>query len=71
MLAALIALVLDLLVAWLSFNLWEKPFLDLKRYFASGKPKRTGTVSLNDLESHPNDVGLGASMTQERPGARV
>lgn len=71
LLAALIALVLDLLVAWLSFNLWEKPFLDLKRYFASGKAKPTGAAPLNDLESHPNDVGFGAAMTQQRPGARV
>lgn len=71
LLAALIALALDLLVAWLSFNFWEKRFLDLKRYFASGTPKPIGTVPLNDLESRPNDVGFGVVMTQQRPGARV
>jgi peptidoglycan/LPS O-acetylase OafA/YrhL len=70
LLAASAALVLDLLVAWLSFNLWEKHFLDLKRYFASGTPKPIGTVPSNDLETHPNDAGFGV-MTQQRPGARV
>jgi peptidoglycan/LPS O-acetylase OafA/YrhL len=71
LLAALIALALDLLVAWLSFNYWEKPFLDLKRYFAPRAPKPIGTVPLSDLESHPDDVGFDVVMTQQRPGVRV
>lgn len=71
LLAALVALVLDLLIAWLSFNLWEKRFLDLKRYFGSRAPKPAGTAPLNALETHPNNVGFGAMMKQQRPGARV
>lgn len=71
LLVALVALALDLLVAWLSFNLWEKRFLDLKRYFASGAPKPIGTVPSNDLEGHPNDVGFGVVLTQQHPEARV
>jgi peptidoglycan/LPS O-acetylase OafA/YrhL len=39
LLAVLATLALDLGVAWVSFNLWEKRFLDLKRYFVSGAPK--------------------------------
>ena len=39
LLAALTPLALDLLVAWLSYNPWEKHFLDLKRHFSSGAPK--------------------------------
>ena len=41
---------LDLAVAWVSFNLWEKRFLDLKRYFASGAPKRSPHVATAGIE---------------------
>jgi peptidoglycan/LPS O-acetylase OafA/YrhL len=38
----LLVFVLDLLVAWASFQLWEKRFLDLKRYFpAHGRTVKT------------------------------
>ena len=46
LMAALAALVLDLSVAWLSYNVWEKRFLDLKRYFAPGRPKPVAMASI-------------------------
>lgn len=48
--AMLVALVLDLAVAWLSYNLWEKRFLDLKRFFVSGAPKMATTVQAGGLD---------------------
>jgi peptidoglycan/LPS O-acetylase OafA/YrhL len=39
-LAALATLLIDLAVAWLSFHLWEKRFLDMKRFFAADTPRR-------------------------------
>jgi peptidoglycan/LPS O-acetylase OafA/YrhL len=69
LLVALIALALDLAVAWLSYNFWEKRFLDLKRYFSSGARKPKATASSIELGSHPN--GLGAGLKHQNPGARA
>jgi peptidoglycan/LPS O-acetylase OafA/YrhL len=66
LLAALCALILDLLVAWVSYNLWEKRFLDLKRYFTSGAPKPAVSGPLAD-----HDVGLGVTLKPQQPGARA
>ena len=70
LLAALTALVLDLSVAWLSYNLWEKRFLDLKRYFAPGAPKPVATAPLGDLEGSANAVGF-VPVLERQPGARA
>jgi peptidoglycan/LPS O-acetylase OafA/YrhL len=59
LLAVSAALVLDLTVAWLSFNLWEKRFLDLKRYFASGAPKRGLPVAAACIEPAGQPVRAG------------
>jgi peptidoglycan/LPS O-acetylase OafA/YrhL len=71
LLAAAAALALDLAVAWLSYNLWEKRFLDLKRYFASGAPKSVAIAPSNELESLSTHVGFGAPLERQHPGARA
>jgi peptidoglycan/LPS O-acetylase OafA/YrhL len=40
---AVAILILDLAVAWISFHLWEKRFLDLKRYFPAAGRKAKPT----------------------------
>jgi peptidoglycan/LPS O-acetylase OafA/YrhL len=71
LLAALGALALDLLVAWLSYNLWEKHFLNLKRYFASGAPKPTALAPSNNLENLPTGIGFGSALKRQHPGAHA
>ena len=53
LLVTLGALALDLSVAWLSFNIWEKRFLDLKQYFTSGASKPAALPAAGALESLP------------------
>jgi peptidoglycan/LPS O-acetylase OafA/YrhL len=60
LLAAFGTLVLDLAVAWVSYNLWEKRFLDLKRYFASGGPKRSPHVAASGIEHGGQPVRAGS-----------
>jgi peptidoglycan/LPS O-acetylase OafA/YrhL len=71
LMAALAALVLDLSVAWLSYNVWEKRFLDLKRYFAPGRPKPVAMASLGELDGSASPVGLVVALERQHPGARA
>jgi peptidoglycan/LPS O-acetylase OafA/YrhL len=50
LLAAAGTLGLDLIVAWISYNLWEKFFLDLKKYFPSER-RRPVDVPRNALDA--------------------
>jgi peptidoglycan/LPS O-acetylase OafA/YrhL len=53
LLVAVAVFALDLLVAWLSFNLWEKRFLDLKRFFKPGSTKPVSepvTIAIEEWE---------------------